>query len=140
MAVSRSRRLAKIERDRDDVGLILRVDSMIEIALAGERGEATFVFCDGVVVRGVEMVRVAVSAETLDFVQSGLNHDAAGFVFFGGDCALTGEAERANERRQGKALQDERHENHAKRQKDNQVALREGAAIGKSFGQRQGRG
>ena len=42
----------EIERERDDVAVIVGVDAVLRIALAGEGGEAALVFCEGVVVGG----------------------------------------------------------------------------------------
>ena len=96
----------KIERERYDVAVIVSVDAVFFVALAGESGEAAFVFCEGVVVRRGEMVRVVVffGPEAFDSGESGFDDDAARFVLFDGDHALTGEPEFADERRQGQAL------------------------------------
>ena len=83
----------EVERKGDDVAVVVSVDAVLFVALAGEGGEAAFVFCESVVVGSGEMVGVAIviGAEAFDSGQSGLDDDAAGFVFFDGDHALTGE-------------------------------------------------
>ena len=50
----------KIERERDDVTVIVGVDAVLFVALSSEGGEAAFVFGEGVVVSGGEMVGVAI--------------------------------------------------------------------------------
>ncbi len=129
----------EIERKRDDVAVIVSVDTVLFVALAGEGGEAAFIFGEDVVVRGGEMVRLCVifGAQGFDLRQRGFQDDATRFVLFDGDHALTGESEFANERRQGEALQHERGENHAESQKDNQIALREWGAVGECEGKRE---
>ena len=126
----------EVERERNDVSVIVGVDAVLFVALAGEGGEAAFVFRQDVVVRGGEMVGVVVifGAQGFDLLQGGFQDDAAGFVFLDGDHALSGQAEFANERRQGEALQHERGENHAESEKNNQIALREWGAVGECQG------
>ena len=56
------------------------------------------------------------------------------FVFF---LMAAGEAERADDRRQGEALQDERDEDDGEGEKENQIALSEGLAVRERVGQRE---
>ena len=102
-------------------------------------GETMAIVSGDVLVDRIELARVF-RALTFQKCQGGLEYLAArGFLLDIGSC-LVSNTEQSNQPGKGQSLQDQGHENYSEGEKDDQVALRERAAIRQGLGQRDGSG
>src|SRR5882757_9567127 len=102
-------------------------------------GEAMAIVSGDVLIDRFEVTRVF-CALTFQKCQCGFEYLAArGFLFNIGSCLVT-DAEQSDQPGESQSLQNQGHKNYSEGEKDNQVALGEGAAIRQGLGQRDGSG
>src|ERR1700733_14886320 len=72
----------KLAREFDELGVIVGVDAVGGIGLAGDGGEAALVANEGILIGGGKVMGVARGLAALDVFERGSDHRSTGFFFF----------------------------------------------------------
>jgi len=118
------------------IAVTIRRNSLI--VLPNQTCQAMFVPLFNLVVDGCEFVTIF-EPRLFEIHHRGFDHGSSCFLFFLFVPGCSRESQRADQRRKRQTLQDQRHQNHAKRKEDDKVPLRKRRPVLQRLGQRKRR-